>query len=220
MAVLINPGTSPTPVFAYDNLLFFPADCRTCLVAKPARSKHCSLCGRCVQLFDHHCIWLNNDVGYYTYRYFIGFLVAKIWTFTYGAYLCWTALGVSPTMFWTTLRATSTENKITGTLFLLCVLLLPLVALFLGEHLRYIYLGVTTNETAKWDYIHYLMQNKLLYKDGSQFLVVDEMGYTTLTGAPINATRPAPVTSWDQLTNIYDHGFVSNLKQRLFPKPL
>lgn len=37
-------------------------------------SKHCKLCMKCVQGFDHHCRWLNMCIGERNYKIFFVFL--------------------------------------------------------------------------------------------------------------------------------------------------
>ncbi|KAF1778080.1 Ankyrin repeat-containing domain [Phytophthora cactorum] len=49
--------------------------CRTCLVMKPIRSKHCAQCGICIARHDHHCAWINRCVGYGNHRSFFAFLL-------------------------------------------------------------------------------------------------------------------------------------------------
>ncbi|XP_068100402.1 palmitoyltransferase ZDHHC4 [Hyperolius riggenbachi] len=66
-----------TELYQYDNILFHQGrECETCQLMKPARSKHCSVCGSCVQRFDHHCVWVNNCIGAENIRHFLLYLLS------------------------------------------------------------------------------------------------------------------------------------------------
>ena len=43
-------------------------------------SKHCMQCNRCTYEFDHHCYWINNDIGLHNYAAFLRMLSALIIT--------------------------------------------------------------------------------------------------------------------------------------------
>uniref|UniRef100_F7F2T2 Palmitoyltransferase n=2 Tax=Ornithorhynchus anatinus TaxID=9258 RepID=F7F2T2_ORNAN len=82
LSCITNPGTitkSNQAVFLgayeYDEVMFQKnSRCPTCNLEKPARSKHCSICDRCVHRFDHHCVWVNNCIGAFNAKYFLLYL--------------------------------------------------------------------------------------------------------------------------------------------------
>lgn len=234
--------------FPYDNLIYFKdVECSTCKILKPARSKHCSSCNKCVLMFDHHCIWLNNDIGYYTYRWFLLFLLSICIIFIYGGYLCFYSLQVFDQSsdnkyvglsffkrYWKIIKTTTFSNEISGILLILCIFMFPTVLFFLTEHVWFIYLGTTTNETLKWDHINELVSNKLLFKFIPKdtlkpvYLVLKRKNYdcscvfvNIQNWTPFNSKVGGEfvrIEDWNDLNNIYDKGFCNNLKQRLFPK--
>jgi len=47
--------------------------CDKCLVVRPPKVHHCSVCRGCIMRMDHHCPWINNCVGQFNQKFFILF---------------------------------------------------------------------------------------------------------------------------------------------------
>lgn len=48
--------------------------CIPCETLRPEDADHCNFCNRCVQKFDHHCVFVNNCLGYRNHKWFLLFL--------------------------------------------------------------------------------------------------------------------------------------------------
>ncbi|KAJ3227716.1 hypothetical protein HDU81_006536 [Chytriomyces hyalinus] len=163
-------------MYDHDYLIYSPKQCQTCILEKPARSKHCSLCKHCIAKCDHHCAWINNCVGHANYPLFLRFLAGTVLISFYMSYLSfrvlqneyyvrnvanlWIRDGTAP-------NGGRPLSRMEGVFYVAQIepVLVALsafagmcgivVSLFLGYQIWTVGSGKTTNEVFKWEDLDY-----------------------------------------------------------------
>ncbi|KAE8677043.1 putative protein S-acyltransferase 17 [Hibiscus syriacus] len=226
--------------YPYDNLIFTKKECPTCKIPKPARSKHCSLCKRCVARFDHHCGWMNNCIGERNTRYFMAFLIWHFLLCVYGTITIGLVLAgrveesqivhilivyygvdnsvrsLAPYIAQWLVDAHNTQILLM--VFLAVVSLL--LAGFFAYHANLCLTNTTTNETFKWqDYITWQKKGN----EAHAALGVNATGMTR-EGNPEESKCKSffgrfllQETEVVVRKNVYDKGFFHNIYEVIFP---
>lgn len=61
--------------------------CPYCYIHQKQTTKHCIVCNKCIDYFDHHCFWIHNCIGAANYFCFIAFLAVTLLNNFYNAVL-------------------------------------------------------------------------------------------------------------------------------------
>lgn len=236
----IDPGTVTKEnqefyqaLYPYDDVTNTEKECNTCHVSKPARSKHCRICKRCIARFDHHCGWVNNCVGLYNVRFFLAFLLANLLLCLYAvALLCIVLSGIlQKHNLWyerTPWRPKGSPliRRPPGRLLQWLLVYYPvptmllvflslgtlMIGCFFAYHCSLIAKGMTSYETFKWqDYKDHCMEVAQESRPATSFKSW-QVWSRWRESAAIKRQGKAMMSK-----NIYNQGFVRNLSDVLFP---
>jgi hypothetical protein len=62
--------------------------CPKCYIQKSNNIKHCFICDKCVENFNHHCFWINKCIGKNNKFFYLLFIIFSLFYTNHSLYIC------------------------------------------------------------------------------------------------------------------------------------
>ncbi|KAI3409718.1 S-acyltransferase [Psidium guajava] len=146
------PNLPPTKDVTVKGMVVKVKYCQTCMLYRPPRCSHCSICNNCVERFDHHCPWVGQCIGKRNYRFFFMFISSTTMLCLYVFAFCWVNISKIMDEYQCDLWRALVKSPMSGILILYTFIAAWFVGGLTGFHLYLIITNQTTYENFRYRY--------------------------------------------------------------------